>query len=211
MIFLTAIAYACLCFIGAVAFLALSQQIRTFEGELYAFDHKQFLFTGGLAVLMGTFLLHFQEHLPHGMNQVLFLLPLVSLFSVQWMIDLKYHELADEWNVLLFLISLGQLFLFPTASFPYHIWTVAILTGAFFLVWFFFGGMGLGDVKFLFATGLLFPAWDIPSFLMLSFTLALLVTFMGMIVDGNLFKKGNMNREFAFGPYLITAAFLQLF
>lgn len=205
------IAYLLLCFIGATSVLGLSQQIKTFEGEFYAFDRKQFLFTGGLATLMGLFLCTYQTLLPYGKTQVLFLLPLICFFSVQWMIDLKYHELADEWNALLFLISLGHLVLFPTTSLPYHIWTVAILTGAFFLVWFFFGGMGLGDVKFLFATGLLFPAWDIPSFLMLSFTLALLVTFMGVIVDGSLFKKGNMNREFAFGPYLITATFLQLF
>lgn len=201
--------YDVILFLGSIGLLYVSQRIQSENGFAYAFTRREHLFTGGISVLFGTLLFQHREALG-GMDALPYLAPLVCLFAVQFMIDINYQELADEWNILIGVASLFYVLYFPDGLFGFRIWSVALLTLFFFMVWFLIGGLGLGDVKFLFAAGILLSVWEAPQYIFISFGMGFIYGMWQLIASGMLFKREGWKREFAFGPFLIIGMVLML-
>lgn len=201
--------YSIALFLGSIGLLYISQRINASNGFAYEFDRNEHLFTGGLGVLFGTFLFLHQDALG-GVEALPYLAPLIVLFATQFTMDIKYLELADEWNVLIGVTTLFYVLYFPEGMFGFRLWSVAMLTFIFFLMWFLTGGLGLGDVKFIFAAGALLPISDVPRYISIAFGMAIVYAFLKKAKHNMLFKREGRNQEFAFGPFLILGMVLML-
>jgi prepilin signal peptidase PulO-like enzyme (type II secretory pathway) len=139
-----------------------------------------------------------------------FLLSIFSSFLVHFIIDYRHKILPDEINIYLAFLFLG----YGLLKFPF---LYVIIGGAVgFLIpygvaYFFYKlrgieGLGGGDIKLFGALGLYLG----PQGIMLNIFLScLLGSFVGLFLI--LIKVLDKNKPLAFGPFIIVAAFFQIF
>ena len=186
-----------------------TKKIPTSEGEMYEVSLKETLIN--IALLLLTWLFVYGSYHVTSIP-IQFVFPvLLPILIIQSFIDLKYMELADEWNLLLGFSVLFFLFTFYPQSWIFDgaIATV-ILFVVFFAAWFFTDGLGLGDVKFIAAAGWLIGTWNILSYLLIALSTAVLFAFVILIQNFIKTKKWTMKEHFPFGPHLILAFIIQL-
>lgn len=194
--------------IASAALLMASQLMVTDEGEYhlaglnYSFNPKDYLqafFVGGAYALIFLYIMPMLITGEATTNWVPILI--ISLLVVQSFIDIKYHELANEWTALL-----GALIMFNQ-------WKIGELTSLsiliafvffalFFISWFLFDLPGFGDVKLVLVGGMLLNSWTgAYYFLFLVFLIAILATIIDAISKKIPIKEW-LSLKFAFGPYL---------
>lgn len=171
-----------------------SERIKSDEGELYAFPTHWRLFGAGVGFLIALHLIHSTTNNVH----VVLLTAIASLLATQFVIDLKYQELANEWNVLLGVFSISYLIVKQPENTKSHLIAWIALTLLFSFWWAFSNGLGFGDVKLIFATGFLLQTHQVIPYLTSTLLLATMYGLGVMFVT----KKG-LKTEFAFGPFLI--------
>lgn len=171
-----------------------SETIKTEEGELYRFSKRWKGFVVLLSAGISAYLVFTASH----WVGAVVLAGIASLFATQFAIDLKYMELANEWNLLLGILSVAYLVIKQPESLKAHLLAWLILVVLFFLWWAFLGGLGFGDVKFLLATGFLLTMDQLLIYLAIALFIAVIFGLLLMIV-----KKKGLKTEFAFGPFLI--------
>lgn len=199
--------WSAIAFGGGVACLKATTRIPDEQGRNYSFSNEAAAFAGFFAMaltlipyLLGDFVL-----------PIAYWTPFTWFLSAQFMVDIFYHELADEWNGVLGVLSLMCLFVF----FPAGIWwshalaTLAIFT-VFFAIWWMTNSVGFGDVKFLAAVGWLLPLAGVLPFLLIASLSGSIYGLLKVTATGNPFKKENRNQELAFGPHLILGLFATL-
>jgi len=120
----------------------------------------------------------------------------LSALLVLAVIDARTHEITPGINW--FILALGVIrLIFRHENWLNNLLGFAVLGGAFLLVWLVSGGraMGGGDVKLVFAVGLLLG-------LKAGLLGLVLACFLGAIIHVALMKLAHLGRELAFGPYL---------
>lgn len=176
-----------------------SESIRSDQEEFYAFTNSWRRF----GLLLGFVI---AVRLTYPVNSIwggFILVGIASLFATQFIIDMKYQELANEWNILLGGLSVMYLLVKQPDNLLSHIVAWLILTILFFCWWAFSNGLGFGDVKFIFATGFLLTTNQLLPYLSLTLFIAT-VYGVGIML---LTKKG-LKAEFAFGPFLVVGMLL---
>ena len=124
-----------------------------------------------------------------------------SCLSISTVIDILYHELPDEMNLLILISML------PIAIYFYNghsLITGLIVFVGYFLLASFRDDFGMGDAKFAFATGIGIRFALMFKFVYMSFLLASVFAVILICVDKFILKK-NVNvlrKEMAFGPYI---------
>lgn len=176
-----------------------SEHIRSDEGELYAFSSGW----KGLGLLLGFAMAVRLTYPTSNVWGGLILIGIASLFATQFIIDMKYQELANEWNILLGGLSVMYLLVKQPDNLSSHIVAWLILTTFFFCWWAFSNGLGFGDVKFIFATGFLLTTSQLLTYLSLTLSIAIVYGLGVMLLT----KKG-LKTEFAFGPFLVIGMLL---
>lgn len=179
--------------------LRQSHSIKTDFGENYHFLVDKIWLSGFLSGFLSMCAYLFIKEPIHYALTV----PILVLFSCQFIIDATYHELADEWNGLLFMLSILNLFIFKPEELSFHLLAFGFLTLFFFLLWLFTDGLGFGDVKFVAGTSLLLTFGNSLTFLIVSLGLASFYGIIRLILTNSIFKKKGWKEEFAFGPFLI--------
>lgn len=176
-----------------------SETIQTEGGDYYHFEPSEHFLIALLAGVMSGFVAL------KGLAwlKALHLLGIVILFSYQFVIDLKYRELADEWNAFLGCFTLSYLHIAHPTELKNHLIAGLIVSSAFFLLWMFTNGMGFGDVKFLFATGMLLSVRTLFPYLIIVFGLSTLFGLLHILLLKIQKKNVTLKQEFAFGPFLI--------
>lgn len=176
-----------------------SEQIRSDDGELYAFSSGW----KGLGLLLGFAMAIRLTYLTNSVWGGFVLIGIASLFATQFIIDLKYQELANEWNIMLGGLSVLYLLIKQPDNLKSHVVAWIIITSFFFCWWAFSNGLGFGDVKFIFATGFLLTTSQLLVYLSLTLSIAIVYGLGVMLLT----KKG-LKTEFAFGPFLIIGMLL---
>ena len=192
--------WSAIAFAGSLGCLKATTQIPDEQGRNYQFSKETAAFTGLLAMaltlvpyLFGDFII-----------PIAYWTPFTWFLSVQFMVDVFYHELADEWNGVLGALSLMCLFLFfPVGVWWSHAIATFLIFSLFFGVWWTTNSLGFGDVKFLAATGWLLPLEGVLPFLFVASLSGSVYGLVKVTTMGNPFKKENRNLELAFGPHLI--------
>lgn len=191
--------------IGLLGFLAgfcglhLSKHIQTEDGEFYDFSTFSKWLGGSISGVLSISCFIVSEDL----KSFLFLIPIFILFSIQMVIDINYHELADEWNLLLFFL-VGINFLFTHRVYQLsHLVSFGFIVIWFGMLWLFTNGLGMGDLKFMIATSLLLTLPDIFPFVIITFGIASICGFANIILSKKVFKRTGWKQEFAFGPFLV--------
>lgn len=183
-----------------------SEKIKSDEGDLYRFS---ILLKGLSLFLASSFVIY--HYFLQGKSLSLPGIIILSLLSVQFVIDLKYKELANEWNAILGVVSLFYVTVLDFENIKTHLIAWLILGLFFSVLWLFTNGLGFGDVKLILATGVLLTVQSVIPFLILSFGLAS-VYGIGVMITSQLSKKETkepaLKREFAFGPFIIIALIL---
>lgn len=134
-----------------------------------------------------------------------FMTGIISVLSVSLIIDFKLKELPDYLTLLsvflsgmyLFVISLGV----PSATIGQYLFTVFGIVGVSvfitFLICYFFGGIGFGDVKLLIPVLLFIPPKYIMSYWVNTIILACLYSLFLYI------KTKDKKLTIPFGPFII--------
>lgn len=186
-------------FVSGFYGLHLSKHIQTEEGEYYDFSTFNKWIGGSISGILSISCFIITDDL----KQIMFFIPIFILFSIQMVIDAKYQELANEWNLLLFLI-VGMNFLFIDKSVQLsHLLSFCFIVLWFGFIWLFTNGLGMGDLKFMIATSLLLELSDVLSFVIITFGIASIYGLVYMILSKRLFKQNGWKQEFAFGPFLV--------
>lgn len=186
-------------FILAWGGITYSERIKTDEGDLYHFPTRVKWLTALLSAGMTVRLTH---NVPSRVEWLLFI-SIGVLLSMQFVIDFKYKELANEWNVALAISSLFLVLFQGKELFQTRLMAWGILTVFFFGWWVFSTGLGFGDVKLIAATSFLLTGSQVMPYLVLVLSLAILFGLSVMVIQ----RKG-LKTEFAFGPFLILGILL---
>lgn len=202
--------------IGSVIILSASRLILADEGTYhlgnvpYSFNDVNYqgaLLTGGF---LGLMLLYIIPQTLSG-ETILHWLPmmLISLFTAQSVIDLKYFELADEWTSLIGLLALMWRMMNGGLTWT-HVGFSVILYLFFFIGWFFIDFPGYGDVKLVLAGGVLLSSWSgVYWFILFTSAYASIDTLFHCWITK---KPANewMTTRFAFGPHLSMGLMLAM-
>lgn len=196
--------------------LSASRHIKTDDGLYhlsgwgYTFDmstYKRTLLTGGFLGITTLYLIPY--YLTGTVTFHWIPLMIVILLTVQSVIDLSYYELADEWNGAFAILSIMWA-LRTTGISSGHVWVTLALFIIFYLSWFFTDFPGYGDVKMMFAGGVLVGSWlGAYQFILLSTMLAVIGTFLSCWLDKKPVREWARTR-FAYGPYLALAYLIVL-
>lgn len=195
--------------IAAVIVLGASQLILADEGEYhlgsitYQFqqsDFKQAFISG---VFLSWVVLYFISRVLYGTANLHWLpITIVALVSAQAIIDIKYHELSNEWTFAIGL--LGLIWRMMDGGLPPETLLYSLsLFGFFYISWFFFNSPGYGDVKLAFVAGIFITSWvGLYQYFMTVILFALFSELVHQLTSKN---KGSefMKAKFAFGPYLL--------
>ena len=140
----------------------------------------------------------------------LFYFSIFCVFLAHFIIDLEFQILPDELNVYLLLIMLVYSFL----NFSFSHWIIGGLIGflvPYGITWAFYKfrgqiGMGGGDIKLFGVLGIYLGPQGIIYNIFFS-------CFLGSLVGGAyiLIARKEKNHAFAFGPYILIVAFIQIF
>lgn len=193
------ILYGLLAGILGYGFLKASTRIQSEEGDYYEFSDALVGLTIVLSLLFSILL----TDDVFSMTNLLWI-GMSSLLAIQFILDMKYMELANEWNSLLSIIGI-PLLLFQETNLIDHLWAWGILSLFFGLWWAFTNGLGFGDVKLILSTSYLLTVDQVLPYLSS-------VLFLGVIlgVAIAIFKKDGLKTRFAFGPVLIIGLVLML-
>lgn len=202
--------------IGSVIALGSSQLIIADEGDYhlgnipYLFKQHNYqaaLLSGGT---LGFLLLYIIPMTIYG-EYIIHWLPItmISLFTAQSIIDLKYFELADEWTFLIGILAIMWRHMNGGLTWM-HIGIALALYLFFFIGWFFVDFPGYGDVKIVLAAGVMISSW-VQAYWFIFF-----ITFIGSV--GTLFGcwldkkpvKEWLRTKFAFGPYIAIGFLLAM-
>lgn len=142
-----------------------------------------------------------------GLALVLYGFVVAGLLAVL-VIDWKTQLIPDRLNVFLALCGAASILLSPSISHVVLSVLGALLGGGLLLLLAVItkGAIGGGDIKLMFALGLLFGPADVITLMMLSFALAALVS-IGLLIT----KKKGMKDFIPLGPAIVIAALIQLF
>lgn len=124
--------------------------------------------------------------------------------------DFKHYIIPDEVVFLLIIAAIAYNLIsqYPNILASQYLISAFLASGFFLLLVVLSGGkgMGMGDVKFAFALGLIL-GWPLIAFaLFVSFVLGSIIGLMLVI-----FKKKNFKSEIPFGPFLAAGGLLGLF
>lgn len=202
--------------LGAIILLSASRHIKTDEGLShvsgwgYTFDtptYRRTLLTGGLLGITTLYLIPY--YLTGSVVFHWIPMSMVALLTVQSVIDLTYYELADEWTSAFALLAF--LWAFQTSGLTWGlVGLVMLLFSIFYISWFFTDFPGYGDVKLIFAGGVLLGTGiGAYQFVLLSTLLAVVGTFLNCWLDKQPLKQWSTT-HFAYGPYLAIAYLIAL-
>lgn len=165
--------------------------------------------TGYLWLIAGpsSLVFLFKESMPSFSSLVLLLL-LVTCYLSLTVVDLEFQILPDEITFFLGVaVFMGLLFLPSPLLFQHVFW--GLVGFSFFLAIFLLTGgrgLGFGDVKLSFVIA---SFLGYPQFLVWLFVSFLGGAFVGIVLL--LFGKFGLKHEIAFGPFLLTGAFVTVF
>lgn len=182
------------------------------EGVNYDFLPKDYIYTFTTSGLLSMFtiliipLLNNQTPDFHWSGILL-----IALLTAQTVIDSKYHELADEWNVLITIMTM--IYVNQSSNISAQSIIVACLAFLFFaLSTIFFSSPGFGDAKLVFSAGLLIGSYmNLYNFLLISIGLAAIINVFSFVVS--VIRKDKTwcdfkDVRFPFGPYLVLGFLL---
>lgn len=202
--------------LAASVFLYASQLIRADEGDYhlggipYVFDSKtirQAFLSGGI---MGIAFLYLIPYTAFGIVSFHWVpILIIGLLTAQSFIDLRYFELADEWNMALGVLAVLWIQLTVGIGMA-HVWLAFGLFFTFYLSWFFLDYPGYGDVKMVLAGAVLVGGFfGAYQFVFYSSLLAVVMTLVSCYLDG-VPRSMWMKQRFALGPYLALTIGLAL-
>ena len=140
-----------------------------------------------------------------------------SIFICVFFIDLEHKIILDRFNIAIAVLGIIKIFV----AYPKNLWLYysldslvgMVMGGGFFMLMFYFSilvfkkaGLGGGDVKFMFATGL-FLGWEK---ILLTTLIASMVASVTMIVMQKV-RKDEKDHEYPFAPYLVIGSLISLF
>jgi len=173
----------------------LATRLAFKEDDKYRFNKKEMIITGAIAI-GGSIGINVMN--PNVTLITLFLMTgIISVLSVSLMVDFKVQELPDCLTVVAWVLGVLFLLLVNTSNYLITIGIAVAVALLMFLICYFFGGIGFGDVK-LIAPILFFVP---PSYMMsywLNTVIAALVVALVILV-----KTKDRKFRFAFGPYMI--------
>lgn len=150
-----------------------------------------------------------------GVNLNSIILLLICNISISSsLIDFKYQEIPDTYNIttailglIYVLLNRYQPYVVSIGGYQFKYYEMLLLGATiifilFFAIAFFTGTLGGGDVKMGAALGLLIPFTQVLTFLTAMCSMGAIVALVLMI-----FKKKKMNDFFAFGPCIALASF----
>lgn len=120
-------------------------------------------------------------------------------------IDIDTYEIPSELNDFVFLMGLCGIAVFPDVSVTERIIGLFVISIPMLAVML-LGGFGGGDVKLMFASGMLL-GWKGN---VVAFLVGLMAAFL-FCVYSLIFGKRSTNESFAFGPFLIFGIFVAIF
>lgn len=194
--------------IASVVLLYASQLITTGDGDCYlpgmgyrfnSVNYKGAFVMGGVYafIFMHMYPLIFLNAPIVNWVPVL----MISLLVAQSVIDLKYHELTNEWSFIIGLLAMYWSYMNGTLSFINLYIAMALLVLSF-ISWVFTGLPGLGDVKLLFVGGILLNNW-ISAYHFALIIMILSLTFVSLHALVNQVPPNKWWRlNFPMGPYI---------
>lgn len=201
--------------IPLLSFVVLDGRCRHCKKKIASIHPIVELLTGSLFLwwyMIGFIFFRLTQE-PLNVVQPLFWLLVGVIFIVIFITDLRYYIIPDYSVVfLLILILLYRMFLIHSGimqgrDFFTALLSTIVLTGFFFLLWFFSKGkgFGFGDVKLAIPLGLLL-GW--PKILVGVFFAFIFGAFTGIILI--MFGKRKWGQKIPFGPFLILGAVVAL-
>ena len=141
-----------------------------------------------------------------------------SIFICIFFIDIEHKIILDRFNISIAVLALIRFF-FVSKEYGNLLNAVldgllgSVIAGGFFLLMFYFSlvvlkkeGLGGGDIKFMFATGLLLGWKNIfLSVLIASLSAAIILTVAQKV------RKDDKDHEYPFAPYLVIGAVISMF
>lgn len=138
--------------------------------------------------------------------QIILLLITITILISSCMIDWKYQELPDSFNLVVAILGTIDIFLFMRTGLVPHIISAVALFAIFFLLAILTGGaVGGGDIKLMGALGLFFHYALIPRILIYGFFPGAV---FGLILI--ILKKKKKEDMIAFGPFLVLGVILTM-
>ena len=181
--------------VSSIVLWYLATRLAFKEDEKYKFDKKEMIITGFIAAV-GSILINLMN--PNVTLITLFLMTgVIAVLSVSLMIDFKVQELPDCLTIVTWVLGIIFLLIVNTSNYLFTIGVAVAVALAMFLVCYFFGGIGFGDVK-LIAPILFF----VPPTYMLSYWLNTIISAL-IVAVVILIKTKDRKFRFAFGPYMI--------
>lgn len=197
--------------ITSVALLISSQLIRSGEGEYhlgginYNFSNIHYKGAFLMAGIYSLFALYFFPIIVGG-GPIIHWLPMliISLLSVQSIIDLKYHELANEWSFLIGILSIY--WVYQNGQFGYLNVLISLTLFSLMVVsWLFTGLPGLGDAKLILVGSLFLDSWSSAYAFMIFIIILSLGTVMFDAIINKVPPKKWLKIRFPMGPYIAIA------
>lgn len=171
----------------------------------YSYEQKKLPLIGSLVLALIVSIRFIKE--PLGMfesNPYAILITLLGVFLLNiTLIDLKYLEIPDTYNFIVFLLGLANAYYFKNkyflviAAFSFVLFLIiSIISG---------GALGFGDVKLSIGIGLFFNFPKYLRFLIFTYGIGALVALFLMILK----VKGKKDK-IAFGPFMAIGAILSI-
>lgn len=191
--------------ITSVIFWWLSVQLVKKEDERYTLSKQEKLYTLIMTLAFG-FAINIVNH--NVTLITLFLMTgVVAVLTPSFVIDLKMQELPDRATILALMLAIPFVWIVNGKTLLFTLGFTAIVALALFVICYFSGGIGFGDVKLI--VPILF---FVPQVYMINFWLNAFIC-ASLVAVGLFIKTKDKNLKFAFGPYLIiglTSVFLHI-
>lgn len=142
----------------------------------------------------------------HVIPQIILLLITITILISACMIDWKYQDLPDSFNLIVAILGATDIFLFMRGNLVSHLISAVALFAIFLILAVVTGGaIGGGDIKLMGALGLFFPYQLIPKILIYGFFPGAV---FGLILI--ILKKKKKEDMIAFGPFLVLGVIITI-
>ena len=139
-----------------------------------------------------------------------------SILVCIFFIDIEHKIILDRFNIAIIVLAAISIFFFPKGEWLYMLCdklSGAIIGGGFFLLMFYGSifilkkeGLGGGDVKYMFAAGMLLGWKNIILAILIASVLGSII----MIIIQKT-RKDDKDHEYPFAPYLVAGTLISLF